>query len=75
MSREERKVADEVLSDVLNFDPDPKVLTALTHTPLKPLDALCELIDNGIDSFRAAALQGHPVKHPLLEVSVPRSIC
>lgn len=58
-------------TEVLNFDPDPKVLIALTHTPLKPLDALCELIDNGLDSFRAAALQGHPVAHPLLEVTVP----
>lgn len=57
--------------EVLHFDPDPKVLLALTHTPLKPLDALCELVDNGIDSFRAAAVQGHPVKHPLLEVTIP----
>lgn len=28
-----------------DFDltPDPRVLIALTHTPLQPLDALCEL--------------------------------
>lgn len=57
--------------EFLDITPDPKVLIALTHTPLKPLDALCELIDNGIDSFRAAKLQGEPVRHPLLEVSVP----
>ena len=44
--------------EVLDITPDPKVLIALTHTPLKPLDALCELIDNGIDAFRTAALQG-----------------
>jgi hypothetical protein len=59
------------LPEVLNFDPDPKVLLALTHTPLKPLDALCELVDNGLDSFQAAAQQGQPVAHPLLEVTVP----
>lgn len=29
-----------------DFTPDPKVLIALTHTPMQPLDALCELIDN-----------------------------
>lgn len=58
-------------TEVLNFDPDPKVLLALTHTPLRPLDALCELIDNGLDSFNAARLQGFPVHQPMLKVSVP----
>lgn len=43
-----------------DLTPDPKVLIALTHTPIQPLDALCELIDNAIDSFEAAALQGTP---------------
>ena len=43
-----------------DLTPDPKVLIALTHTPLQPLDALCELIDNAIDSFNAAKLQGLP---------------
>lgn len=57
--------------DRLDITPDPNVLLALTHTPLKPLDALCELIDNGIDSFRAATLGGVPVKHPLLQITIP----
>lgn len=37
---------------MVTFDltPDPKVLVALTHTPMSPLDALCELIDNPIGS-------------------------
>ncbi len=38
---------------------DPKVLIALTHTPMQPLDALCELIDNSIDSFQFARLPGN----------------
>ena len=42
---------------VLNLTPDPKVLIALTHTDIKPLDALCELIDNAIDSFSSAKKQ------------------
>ena len=29
---------------VLNLTPDTKVLIALTHTDIKPLDALCELM-------------------------------
>jgi hypothetical protein len=60
-----------VAQEHLPINPDPKVLIALTHTPLKPLDALCELIDNGIDSFRTGKLQGEPERHPLVEVTVP----
>jgi hypothetical protein len=58
-----------------DFDltPDPKVLIALTHTPLQPLDALCELIDNAIDSFRVAKLQGSPIEFPLVVVELPGS--
>lgn len=34
--------------------PSPQVLVALTYTSMKPIDALCELIDNAIDSFANA---------------------
>lgn len=61
----------QVQTEVLDITPDPKVLLALTHTPIKPLDALCELIDNGVDSFRAATLLGQPVQHPLIEIQIP----
>src|SRR5262245_17821190 len=54
-----------------NLTPDPKVLIALTHTPLQPLDALCELIDNAIDSFNVAKLQGNPIEFPLIVVELP----
>lgn len=57
--------------DYLDIRPDPKVLIALTHTPLKPLDALCELIDNAVDAFRAATLQGLPEPYPLVQILVP----
>lgn len=56
---------------MLDITPDPKVLIALTHTPLKPLDALCELIDNAIDSFRAAKLEGAPEAHPMVQITIP----
>ena len=57
----------------MEFDltPDPRVLIALTHTPLQPLDALCELIDNAIDSFHAAELEGAKVEFPLVVVELP----
>lgn len=64
---------DEYSSDeeLLDITPDPKVLLALTQTPLKPLDALCELIDNGIDAFAAARNAGVVVEHRLIEVQIP----
>ena len=58
---------------MIQFDltPDPRVLIALTHTPLQPLDALCELIDNAIDSFHTAKVLGDPVEFPLVVVDLP----
>src|ERR1044071_10129675 len=58
--------------DTFDLTPDPRVLIALTHTPMQPLDALCELIDNAIDSFQVAKLQGNPVKDPLIIIDLPR---
>ena len=55
-----------------DLTPDPKVLIALTHTPLQPLDALCELIDNAIDSFQVAKLQGAPIEFPLTRLKFRR---
>lgn len=56
--------------DLLDITPDPKVLLALTQTPLRPLDALCELIDNGIDAFSSARNEGIPIPHRLIDVQV-----
>ncbi|WP_411556986.1 ATP-binding protein [Plantibacter sp. MPB07] len=55
----------------LDITPDPKVLLALTQTPLRPVDALCELIDNGIDAFSAARNEGNPIAHQIIEVLLP----
>ncbi|MGY1709130.1 ATP-binding protein [Geodermatophilus sp. SYSU D00758] len=51
---------------LVDIQPTPNVLLALTRTPITPLDALCELIDNAIDSFRAAEVAG--VKVPFRQV-------
>ncbi|WP_312702445.1 ATP-binding protein [Sedimentibacter sp.] len=56
----------------LDLTPDPKVLIALTHTPIQPLDALCELIDNSIDSFNSAKLQGNPIENPIISIELPK---
>ncbi len=59
------------MTETLDITPDPKILLALTHTPIKPLDALCELLDNAIDALRAARLQGLVTAHPLVAAQVP----
>lgn len=55
-----------------DFTPDPKVLIALSHTSMQPLDALCELIDNAIDSFSIAKLQGVEVTSPTIWIDLPK---
>jgi len=55
-----------------DLTPDPKVLVALTHTPMSPLDALCELIDNSLDSFRASKVKGEPISAPLVMIALPK---
>lgn len=55
-----------------DLTPDPKVLVALTHTPMSPLDALCELIDNSLDSFRASRVKGEPISAPLVMIVLPK---
>jgi ribosomal protein L40E len=54
-----------------DLTPDPKVLVALTRTPLSPLDALCELIDNSIDGFTAGSVQGVSVVNPIIAIALP----
>lgn len=56
---------------IFDFTPDPKVLIALTRTPMQPLDALCELIDNAIDSFAIAKIQGITIDNPLIVIDLP----
>ncbi|MFD1775424.1 double zinc ribbon domain-containing protein [Paenibacillus rhizophilus] len=59
-------------NNFFDFTPDPKVLIALTHTPMMPLDALCEIVDNAIDSFTAAKLMGIKIESPLISVELPK---
>ncbi|WP_182906153.1 ATP-binding protein [Microbispora sp. H13382] len=56
---------------LLDIQPTPNVLLALTRTPITPLDALCELIDNALDSFRAAEALGQPSAFRQVFVEVP----
>lgn len=56
-----------------DFTPDPRVLIALTQTPIKPMDALCELIDNAIDSFTNAQFSGTKIEQkPTIWIDLPK---
>ena len=57
-----------------DFTPDPRVLIALTQTPIMPLDAICELIDNSIDSFSNSKLLGKKIEHPKIWIELPKKV-
>ena len=59
------------VTDDFDITPEPNILIALTFNPLSWLDALCELIDNGIDSFAHAQVMGEPIENPLVELFIP----
>lgn len=56
-----------------NITPDPRILVAITNNPMKPIDALCELIDNSIDGFMSAGKQGLTISNPTIQISIPRA--
>ena len=60
------------MSSTLNISPDPNILIVLASTPLKPLDALCELIDNALDSFLAAKRAGYHIESRWVRITIPR---
>ena len=55
----------------MDITPDPRILMALTYTPLSALDALSELIDNSIDALKLAELRGDAVDFPLIAIEIP----
>ena len=56
---------------MLNISPDPNILIVLSNTPLKPIDALCELIDNSLDSFDAARRVGLRISSRWIRILLP----
>ncbi|MTD15133.1 hypothetical protein GIS00_14410 [Nakamurella sp. YIM 132087] len=58
-------------NQTVDIQPTPNVLLALTRTPITPIDALCELIDNSLDSFRSADVSGGAAKPRHVIVDLP----
>ncbi len=55
----------------MNVTPMTNILVVITDNPMKPLQTLYELIDNGIDSFYRSKLLGFEIKNPLLDIRIP----
>ena len=70
---DDEPVDDNGDDDDFDITPDPNILIALTFNPLSWLDAICELVDNSIDSFGHALRLGEPVGNPLVELFIPTS--
>jgi hypothetical protein len=56
----------------INLQPDPRILIAITHNPMRPIDALCELVDNALDSFAEAEREAGPIDQPTVQISLPK---
>ncbi|MDO8717135.1 MAG: ATP-binding protein [Dehalococcoidales bacterium] len=57
----------------INLQPDPRILVAITHNPMRPIDALCELVDNGIDAFTDAKKSNISIDSPTIMISIPKA--
>ncbi|MDA8014593.1 MAG: ATP-binding protein [Gammaproteobacteria bacterium] len=57
-----------------DLKPNPRVLLALTHTAMKPIDALCELVDNAIDSFSDTRHESDGVNEIRIDLPTPREL-
>ena len=55
----------------ISIIPDPRILEVITHNPMQPVNALCELIDNSIDGFNAARETGVEIKNPTIDITLP----
>lgn len=55
----------------VNLTPDPRILATIAQNPMKPLDALSELIDNSLDGFAAAEELGYNIANPTVDIRVP----
>ena len=64
-------IANLGLLEPIDLTPDPNLLVVLAHTDMKPIDALCELVDNSIDSFMAAENSGCAVERPVIDIHLP----
>lgn len=59
------------MSKSFSITPEPRILEVLGAIPLRPVSALCELIDNALDSFEAAELAAIEIPLRRIDIRVP----
>lgn len=57
--------------DTINITPNPKILATIAQNPMKPVDALSELIDNSLDGFASALQDGEKIDEPTIIIDIP----
>ncbi|MBL7074670.1 ATP-binding protein [candidate division KSB1 bacterium] len=55
----------------INITPNPRILEVITHNPMPPINAICELIDNSVDGFSEAKEEGLEIKNPTIDITLP----
>jgi ribosomal protein L40E len=55
----------------INITPNPRILEVITHNPMHPINAICELIDNSIDGFNIAKEKGTKIEKPIIDIILP----
>lgn len=55
----------------IDITPNPRILEVITHNPMPPINALCELIDNSIDGFSIAKERGVEIENPVIDIILP----
>lgn len=65
-------VADQQSVSEIDVTPDQRILKVLAAAPLNPIDALCELIDNSLDSFEDARRAGVRIPNRWIRIFLPK---
>jgi hypothetical protein len=60
-------MTDILQTSEITIIPDPQILQVLTYLEMRPIDSLCELIDNSID----ALMSMQPEHGPLVAIELP----
>lgn len=60
------------MPEKVSIVPSPRILIAIAQNPMQPVQALAELIDNGVDAYTIAKKQGTPVEKRTISVTIPK---
>jgi hypothetical protein len=61
-----------MVDEYIDITPSTRILRAIIHNPIKPIDALCELIDNSIDGFSWAEKHDIEIENPTVWIELPK---